>query len=154
MNAMDLHFQRSYSYKGGRGNPSLTLRGPLPAACPSSSRLSSSLFPSALSLPSGSAPSAASAAPNLKDVSLDFSAYRTGKTFQLLLLCRLARTVCIHRIWPYIWSFPCPKYHTYTVYICICIYRIYICIYTMVLANPSYHAPVPQTERNKGRQRS
>jgi hypothetical protein len=29
----------------------------------------------------------------------------------------LARTVYIHRIWPYIWWFPCQKYCIYTVYI-------------------------------------
>ena len=29
----------------------------------------------------------------------------------------LARTVYTHRIWPYIWWFPCQKYHIYTVYI-------------------------------------
>jgi len=29
----------------------------------------------------------------------------------------LARTVYIHRIWPYIWWFPCQRYHIYTVYI-------------------------------------
>jgi hypothetical protein len=38
----------------------------------------------------------------------------------------LARTVYIHRIWPYIWWFPCQKYRIHTVYIwfwptlCIC----------------------------------
>ena len=30
----------------------------------------------------------------------------------------LARTVYIHRIWLYIWWFPCQKYCIYTVYIC------------------------------------
>jgi len=29
----------------------------------------------------------------------------------------LARTVYIHRIWPYIWWFPCQNYRIYTVYI-------------------------------------
>jgi len=29
----------------------------------------------------------------------------------------LARTAYIHRIWPYIWLFPCQKYRIYTVYI-------------------------------------
>ena len=29
----------------------------------------------------------------------------------------LARTIYMHRIWPYIWWFPCQKYRTYTVYI-------------------------------------
>ena len=29
----------------------------------------------------------------------------------------LARTICIHRIWPYTWWFPCQKYRIYTVYI-------------------------------------
>jgi hypothetical protein len=29
----------------------------------------------------------------------------------------LARTVYIHRIWPYVWWFPCQKYRVYTVYI-------------------------------------
>ena len=29
----------------------------------------------------------------------------------------LARTVYIHRIWPYIWSFSCQKYRIYTVYV-------------------------------------
>ena len=29
----------------------------------------------------------------------------------------LARTVYIHRIWPYIWWFPCQRCHIYTVYI-------------------------------------
>jgi hypothetical protein len=29
----------------------------------------------------------------------------------------LARTVYIHRIWPYIWWFPCQKYRIHTVYI-------------------------------------
>jgi hypothetical protein len=29
----------------------------------------------------------------------------------------LARTVYIHRIWPYIWLFSCQTYHTFTVYI-------------------------------------
>ena len=38
----------------------------------------------------------------------------------------LDRTVCLHRIWPYVWWFPCQKYRTYTVY-------TYKC---MVLANP------------------
>jgi len=37
----------------------------------------------------------------------------------------LARTVFVHRIWPYIWWFPCQKYRVYTVYTCKC----------MVLAN-------------------
>jgi len=29
----------------------------------------------------------------------------------------LTRTVCMHRIWPYIWWFPCQNYRVYTVYI-------------------------------------
>jgi len=29
----------------------------------------------------------------------------------------LARTVCMHRLWPYIWWFPCQKYRMYTMYI-------------------------------------
>jgi hypothetical protein len=29
----------------------------------------------------------------------------------------LVRIVCLHRIWPYIWWFPCQKYRTYTVFI-------------------------------------
>ena len=29
----------------------------------------------------------------------------------------LARTVHMHRVWPYIWWFPCHNYRTYTVYI-------------------------------------
>ena len=33
------------------------------------------------------------------------------------LFLGLARTVCIHRIWPYIWWFSCQKYRIYTVYI-------------------------------------
>jgi len=32
-------------------------------------------------------------------------------------LLRLVRTVYIHRIWPYIWWFPCQKYRIYTAYI-------------------------------------
>jgi len=36
---------------------------------------------------------------------------------QLCLCLGLARTVYIHRIWPYIWGFPCQKYRRYTVYI-------------------------------------
>jgi hypothetical protein len=35
----------------------------------------------------------------------------------LHLYVGLARTVYIHRIWPYIWWFPCQKYRIYTVYI-------------------------------------
>jgi hypothetical protein len=34
-----------------------------------------------------------------------------------LLWLGLARTVCMHRIWPYIWWFPCQKYRIYTVHI-------------------------------------
>ena len=33
------------------------------------------------------------------------------------LFLGLARTVYIHRIWPYIWWFPCQKYRIHTVYI-------------------------------------
>jgi hypothetical protein len=33
------------------------------------------------------------------------------------VMTRLARTVYIHRIWPYIWWFPCQKYRIYAVYI-------------------------------------
>jgi hypothetical protein len=36
----------------------------------------------------------------------------TGSTF-----VGLARTIYIHRIWPYIWWFPCQNYRMYTVYI-------------------------------------
>jgi len=37
---------------------------------------------------------------------------------QVNIVCvGLARTVYIHRIWPYIWWFPCQKYCIYTVYI-------------------------------------
>ena len=43
------------------------------------------------------------------------------------MLLGLARTVYTHRIWPYVWWFPCYKYHMYTVY-------TYKC---MVLANPT-----------------
>jgi len=71
----------------------------------------------------------------------------------------LASTVYIHRIWPYIWWFPCWKYRIYTVHIWFwptliihhihSVYKRYIwqandqiyghkrCIYT-ILANPSY----------------
>jgi hypothetical protein len=37
--------------------------------------------------------------------------------FIAALCIGLARTVYIHRIWPYIWWFPCQKYLIYTVYI-------------------------------------
>jgi len=40
-------------------------------------------------------------------------------------LLGLTRTVYLHRIWPYVWWFPCLKYRMYTVY-------TYVC---MVLAN-------------------
>jgi len=43
-------------------------------------------------------------------------------------LLGLARTVYGHRIWPYVWWFPCSKYRMYTVY-------TYVC---MVLANPTH----------------
>ena len=35
----------------------------------------------------------------------------------LFIFVRLARIVYIHRIWPYIWWFPCQKYRIHTVYI-------------------------------------
>jgi len=35
---------------------------------------------------------------------------------------KLARTVYIHRIWPYIWWIPCKEYRLHTVYICIHVY--------------------------------
>ena len=37
---------------------------------------------------------------------------------QTCICAGLARTVYIHRIWPYIWWFPCLKYRMCTVYIC------------------------------------
>ena len=44
-----------------------------------------------------------------------------GRTYGMgtrkAVLLGLARTVYMHRIWPYIWGVPCQKYRIYTVYI-------------------------------------
>jgi len=64
----------------------------------------------------------------------------------VLVLCvRLARTVYIHHIWPYIWWFPCQKYRVYTVYIwfwptlIMCratFYTCFIVLYVFKLGHP------------------
>ena len=49
----------------------------------------------------------------------------------------LARTVYIHRIWPYIWWFPCHKYRIYTVYIWFWPTLYIYGVYTVFLARKS-----------------
>ena len=58
------------------------------------------------------------------------SCYNTAQTHigTLCICVGLARTVYLHRIWPYVWWFPCQKYRIYTVH-------TYKC---MVLANPTH----------------
>jgi hypothetical protein len=53
-----------------------------------------------------------------------------------------ARTVYIHRIWPYILWYPCQNYRIYTVY-------VYIYIY-MVVANPSLFGAMLCATQNAG----